>query len=431
VYQYLCCDEMTDHDRGLIGHVVPRTSREDRAAMIRKLAHLAFVTRSAPLVLMLDQVERSGDAEQAMATFQRAIDTLLGIESQVGSAVVVIGCLSNLYDKALKVMGRSTLDRLVKDPPPARLRDQLSYEEIQAIVGHRLAWMFAEKGAVYRASEPVYPIPEAQLRKRSGHRPRDILEWCQQFQERCVAAKRIIEVDDVDIEAQPPVVSLPPIPPMPPRPAPPAPPPPPPPPPPPIDRIASAWNDTLEGSRLKALNDDDLLALVEAAAHAYAEETGVSLTFAYSGNFLRLQRISDGQQADLVIGVTNRSPQAGAFGTQLKKLRQAARGAIAIAVRTDDFPTGAKSVEAVDELRGAGGRAIRLDKQTLRALLAHQSFQPAFSADHILAWRHSKRPIASLPSIAEIFGLDSFEAEAPSRGWPSGTAPPASSVAAG
>ncbi|HEY0482024.1 MAG TPA: hypothetical protein VGD37_31110 [Kofleriaceae bacterium] len=429
---------MTDHDRGLIGHVVPRTAREDRAAMIRKLAHLAFATRSAPLVLMLDQVERSGDAEQAMVTFQRAIDALLGIESQVGSAVVVIGCLSNLYDKALKVMGRSTLDRLVKDPPPARLRDQLSYDEIQAIVGHRLAWMFAEKGAIYRASEPVYPIPEAQLRNRIGHRPRDILAWCQQFQERCVVAKRIIEVDDVDAEAQLPVVSLPPIPPLPQRSPPlehsqplPPPLPPPPPPPPPIDRIASAWNDTLEGSRVKALNDDDVLGLVAAAVHAYAEETGVSLTLAYKDSFLRLKHISGGQQADLVIGVTNRGPQAGAFGTQIKKLRQAARGAIAIAVRTDEFPTGAKSAEAVEDLRGAGGRAVCLDKQTLRALLAHQAFQPAFSAEHVQAWRHSKRPIASLQSIAEIFGLGSLGAEAPSRGWPSGTAPPASSAAAG
>jgi len=433
VYQYLCCDEMTDHDRSLIGNVVPRTAREDRGAMICKLARLAFVTRRAPLVLMLDQVERSGDAEQAMVTFQRAIDVLLGIESQVGSTVVVIGCLANLYDKALKVMGQSALDRLIKDPPPARLRDQLSYEEIQAIVGQRLAWMYAEKGAVYRAGEAVYPFPEAQLRKRSGHRPRDILEWCQQFQERCVAAKRIIEVDDEVAEVPIPVVSLPAIPPLPQRPHPLEPPPPPGPPPqpepPPIDRIASAWNDMLEGSRVKELDDDDVLALMEAAAHAYAEETGVSLSLSYKDSFLRLKH--GGRHADLVIGVTNRGPQAGAFGSQIKKLRQAARGAIAIAVRTDEFPTGAKSVDAVGDLVGAGGRAISLDKRTLRTLLAHQSFQPAFSAEHIQAWRQSNRPIASLESIAEIFGRDSLGDEPPSHGWPSGTAPPASSAAAG
>jgi hypothetical protein len=207
---------------------------------------------------------------------------------------------------------------------------------------------------------------------------------------------------------------------------------PPPPAQPPIERISLAWNEAVESSRAKALNEDDLLALVAAAAHAYAAETGVSLTLeSHKDSFLRLQRTAGGQQADLVISVTNRGPQAGAFGTQIKKLRQAARGAIAIAVRTDEFPTGAKSIEAVEDLRGAGGRAVCLDKATLRALIAHQSFQPAFSAEHVQAWRHSKRPIASLPSITEMFGLASLGSEATSRGWPSGTAPPASSAAAG
>jgi hypothetical protein len=386
VYQYLCCDDMNDHDRSLIGNVVPRTAREDRTAMIRKLAHLAFATRGAALVLMLDQVELSGvDSEQAMATFQRAVDALLGIESQIRSVVVVIACLSNLYDKALKVMGRPTIDRLVKDPPPARLSDNLSYDEIQAIVGQRLAWLFAEHGATYRAADPVHPIPEAQLRNRVHHRPRDIIDWCQQFHERCVAAKQILDVEE-------PVS---------------APPPPPPPPPPPIDRIAQAWKAALEASRIPtSLTDDAVLALVAIAAQAYTAETGVSLTPSNKDSLLRLRHSADAQIADLVIGVTNRGPQAGAFGTQIRNLRKAARGATAIAIRTDAFPSGAKSREAVTELTDAGGRAIHLDKPTLRALAAYQAFQPAFSAEHVQAWKRDKRPITSLPCIAEMFALE-------------------------
>lgn len=398
VYQYLCCDDMTDHDRSLIGHVVPRTAREDRTTMIRKLAQLAFVCRGAPLVLMLDQVELSGvDSDQAMATFQRAIDALLGIESQVGSLIVVIACLSNLYDKARKVMGRPTLDRLVKDPPLARLSDNLSYDEIQAIVGHRLAWMFAESGATYHASDPVYPIPETQLRNRVNHRPRDILEWCQQFHERCVTAKRIVEIDDSGPEPPPRPVPLPPIP---------------PPPPPPIDRIALAWSDAFEAARAGSLDDDAVLALVAVAAQAYAAETGAALTpGTHKDNLLRLQLSAGPQRVDLVIGVTNRGPQAGAFGAQIRKLRQAARGAIAVAVRTDAFPSGARSIEVVTELTDAGGRAVLLDKPTLRALIAYRAFHPEFSAEHVRAWRNSKRPIASLQSIAKMFGPDPLELE--------------------
>jgi hypothetical protein len=406
IYQYLCCDEMTDYDRSLIGQVVPRTAREDRTAMIRKLAQLAMVCRDAPLVLMLDQMELSGvDSDQAMATFQRAIDALLGIESRIGSLVVVIACLSNLYDKARKVMGRPTLDRLAKDPPPARLSDNLSYDEIQAIVGHRLAWMFAEAGATYDASDPVYPIPAAQLRNRVNHRPRDILEWCQQFHERCVAAKQIIEIEEPVPEPAPIPPPLPPIPPIPPTPIagpkiqqPPIPPP-------PIEQISLAWNSALEAARAGSLEDDEILALVALAAEAYAAETGAALTSGpQKGNLVRLQLAAGSQRVDFVIGVTNRGPQAGAFGTQIRKLRQAARSAIAVAVRTDAFPSGARSIEAVTDFTGAGGRAIRLEKPTLRALIAHRAFQPAFSAEHVQAWRQSKRPIASLSSIAELFG---------------------------
>lgn len=412
VYQYLCCDDMNDHDRSLIGNVVPRMAREDRTAMIRKLAQLAFATRRAALVLMLDQVELSGvDSEHAMATFQRAVDALLGIESQVHSVVVVIACLSNLYDKALKVMGRPTLDRLVKDPPPARLSDNLSYDEIQAIVGQRLAWMFAKSYAIYRATEPVYPIPEAGLRKRVNRRPRDILEWCQQFHERCGAARKIVDLEE------------PKLPPAPPPPQPPLPPPQPP----PIDRIAQAWNAAREASRVAtSLSDDEVFELVAVAAQAYTAETGVSLTPSNKNNLLRLQRTAEAQSTDLIISVTNRVPQRGAFGEQIRNLRKAARGAIAVAVRTDPFPSGAKSSEAVTELTAAGGRAILLDRPTLRALVAYRSFQPAFSAEHIEAWKRSQRPVVSLPCIAELFGLEPLRpGSTPFTG--NGTGPRASS----
>ncbi|MEO7735838.1 MAG: hypothetical protein ABIY55_33090 [Kofleriaceae bacterium] len=404
VYQYLCCDEMTEHDRSLIGDVAPRTAREDRTEMIRKLAQLAFICRGAPLVLMLDQVELSGvDSEQAMATFQRAVDALLGIESQVGSVVVVIACLSNLYDKASKVMGRPTLDRLVKEPPLSRMSDNLSYEEIKAIVGHRLAWLFAENGAIYRATDPVYPIPEAQLRNRVNHRLRDILEWCQQFHERCVAAREIIEVGEPVRESSP--HRMPPVPPLPP---------------PPIERIALAWSEAFGASRAGTLDDDAVLALVSVAAKAYAAETGATLSVGSStDNLLRLQFSAGSQRVELVIGVTNRIPQGGAFAAQIRRLREVSRGAVAVAVRTDAFPSGARSIQVVTDLTDAGGRAVCLDKPTLRALIACRGFQPEFPVPHVQAWRVSKRPISSLPLIAEMFGTAPLGP--PSPGAPHGS----------
>lgn len=434
VYKYLRCESMNDHDRSLIGNVAPRTAREDPKSMIRSLARLAFVTRRATLVLMVDQAELSGlDSDQAMMTFQRAVDALLGIVSEVPSTIAVIACLSNLYDKAAKVLGRPTLDRIEKDPPAVRLSSNRSYDEIKAIVSRRLAWMFAEAGAVYRASEPVYPIPEAQLRNLANRRPRDILDWCQQFRERCALAGKIVE--------DTPSAVLPSIPPPPAapghhEPATPRTAEPPPtvlprrpaqpiegsapaqpldqerrPPPPPFEQIAAAWNEACYAPGINEPDRaDEILSLVAVAAKAYAAETGAGLVIApIKGEQVRLKLSAGAQEAELVIAVTDRSPARGAFGTQIDGLRRSARGAIPVAVRTVEFPSGAVSFKTVTQLTDAGGRAIHLDSPTVRALVAYQRFQPAFAAEHVDAWRRRDRPISNMAPIARMFEL------APSR----------------
>ena len=379
VHQYLRCDGMNDHDRSLLGDVAARTASADPKAMIRELAQLAYAAGGAILVLMVDQAELSGvDSAQAMVAFQGAIDALLGIASEVPSVVVVIACLSDLYDKARALISSPTRDRLENDPPPAGISNHLSYDEIEAVVGRRLALVFAESGAPYRASEPVYPIPEAQLRRLVNRRPRDVLNWCQRFHERCVKDGKI-EDSEGPAPAEPP----------------------------PIERIDAAWRAAYQAARVTAQpSEDDVLALVTIAAQAFATETGVPLTSSKrKDNLLRIQ-FSSGAQAELVIAVTNRGPQAGAFGIQIRKLRQAARGGVAVALRTEEFPRGAKSVEAVAELTGAGGRVSCLDKATLRALIAYQSFQPPFTGAHLEAWKRLARPISSLSPISEMFGLE-------------------------
>jgi hypothetical protein len=390
VYLYLRCEDMNDHDRGVIGNVVARTTTEAPREMLRKLAKLAYVTRGAPFVLMVDQMELSGvDSNEAMAAFQRAVDALLSFVSEVHSVIVVIACLSNLYNKALKVLGRPTLDRLDKDPKPVHITSNLAYDEIKAIVGHRLAWLFAEKGAVYRTSEPVYPIPEDLLRNLVNRRPRMILDWCQGFHERCVAAGRILDTKELGSLAPPPLGPLPSIP----APSP------------VVDRIATAWDVAYQAARVPAsLTDEEVVRLLTLAAQAYAVETGVSMTSApHKDSMLRLQVATAAGPTALVVGVTNRAPAAGAFGSQIKKLRQAARGSIPIAVRTEEFPSGATSIKVVAQLTEAGGRTSYLDKPTLRTLVAYQQFRPAFAPEHMQAWQRSKRPISSMQRIAAMF----------------------------
>jgi hypothetical protein len=394
VYKYLRCESLNDYDRSLIGNVIPRVAKEDPKAMIRNVARLAYVARRATFVLMIDQAELSGlDSDQAMATFQGAVDALLGIVSEVPSTIAVIACLSDLYDKAIRVIGGPTRDRLEKDPAPVRLSSNLSYDEIRTVVGSRLAWMFAEAGAIYRANDPVYPIPEEQLRKFVNRRSRAILDWCQQFHDRCIAARKIVEVnDDESIVVRPPPLPLPPS--LPPSP-------------PPLDLIATAWNAVCHAPDINEPDSsDDILALVVAAANAYAKETGILLALSpRSDKMVRLRLSTEEQGADLVISVTDRGPQGGGFGTQIDNLRRAARGAIAVAVRTVEFPTGAVSAKILAQLVNAGGRTSYLDSPTVRALVAYRRFQPSFAPEHVDAWSRRDRPISSLEPIARMFDL--------------------------
>jgi hypothetical protein len=383
INQYMRCGDLNDADRRALGNVVPLVGSEAPRAMLRSLAKLMFLTRRATMVLMVDQAELSGvDSDRALLTFQRTVDSLLGIASDVRSVVVVVACLSNLYEKAVRVLGRPTLDRLEKDPPPVQLRDNRSFDEIKAIVGVRLAWLFAEAGAEYQPNEPTYPIPEALLRGLANRQPREVLDQCQLYRDRCIAAGKILPFEDPPLPAVPPH-----------KPSTT-----------PLDQLASEWNATRSAADLKTfLSDGELLNVIAEAARAYGKEVGAATTATIKKDVLKVL-ISAGQRTSkLAIAITNGSPPGGVFGNQMESVRKAGHDAIAVALRTSAFPRGAKSVEAVDELTEAGGRAIVIDKPAMRILLANHQFATTAAPEHVEAWRRRDRPISNDPTLASIF----------------------------
>jgi Ni2+-binding GTPase involved in maturation of urease and hydrogenase len=419
IYKYLRCENMNAHDRRSIGDVVPRTDKGDPEWMIRQLARLAFVTQHAATVLMVDQAELAGFEESSILAFRRAVDTLNGIISEVPSAVAVVACLSDLYYRARGQLTKSAVDRLENDPPLEKLDLNRSYAEIEALVGRRLSWLFAEAGAVYRSETPVYPIPEAKLSRFSGHRTREVLEWCHRFQQQCAAAGRIVDVEDQPAlaEAVPttPVADD-------------------------LDQIATAWNDAAHAANVDIPDsDEEILAVVGAAARACADETGLALTTQPpKDELLRLTLSGPVETDELVIAVTNRGYQRGAFGKDLEALRKAAGTAVPIAVRTIEFPRGEACENAIAKLLKTGGRRAYVDASTLRVLVALQRFRPPFPEARIAAWRRRDRPISILPPMALLFDLerlrrapdDSTAAAAPTSTRPAAATPvPPASIA--
>jgi DNA replication protein DnaC len=384
VYKYLRCEEMTPHDRRWIGGVAPRLDGDHPRMTICALGRLMFVTQQAALVLMIDQAELAGHEGSSGDSFRRAIDTLQAIVSGVPSTIAVVACLTDLYEAVRPQLNKSTLDRLEKDPPRQSLQLNRSYEEVQAIVGRRLAWIFEQEEVLYREDEPVYPIPASQLRGQTNRRTRDVLDWCNQFQMRCIAAGEVVETEeDQPIEDFLLVDEG-------------------------LAGVSAKWNDAMHLPGIEVPDDDDaILELVRVAADICAAEQGLSLEKASSKDgLLRLQLAGSIGRSSLAIAVTNRGYQGGGFGNQVDALKRAARGVVPVAVRTVEFPRGEASDRAIGQLIKAGGRAIHLDVSTLRILLAFQQFQATQEDARLEEWQRFERPISNLPAIGKIFDLE-------------------------
>lgn len=387
VYKYLRCEPLTEHDRKWLRNIDPHLDRSSALNRILDLARLMYVTRQAALVLMLDQAELSGHSTTPAMVFQRAFDTLHTIVTEVPSTVAVLACLTDLYTTVRPGLSKPALDRLEHNPPQQLLASNRSYDEIVAIVGRRLEWLYDEAGVVYQPESPMYPIPEEELRKLVNWRTRDVLDWCHQYQQRCIKAGgldtgdgeyRAIAAAPVDAE---------------------------------LARLNDAWSSAILATGIELPDEDDeLLQLLAQIAEICAAETGLHLEKMKqqpSGLRLELARSAE-TRCHLLLSVTNRGYQRGAFGTQVSALRRAAHGATPVAVRTLEYPRGEVSAHVVGQLIKAGGRAAYLDLSTLRTLVAFLKFQKETTSPRLAEWQRKTRPVSSLPAIQQIFDLESL-----------------------
>ncbi|HEY0189664.1 MAG TPA: AAA family ATPase [Kofleriaceae bacterium] len=383
VYRYLRCDKLTDYDSALIGGVASRTDKGDPILMIRRLASLAYDTQQAPFVFMIDQVELAGSSTANLDELGRAIDTLDSIVTHVPSATAVIASLEDFYHTVRARLTRAALDRVEKSPPIQKLRLNLTYPEIQQLVGRRLAWIFEDNGAEYRTEQPVYPIPEPLLRQLTGRRPRDVLEWCHEYQMLCGIRGEITGNPDGEDDQSD------------------------------LDQIAAQWQKTLQAISVREPNDATIIAALAEAARRCAEELQLDVEISPSKtNGIRVAFKRGKRNAGQVIAMTSSGYHRGAFRGQIENLRKDAAGFTPVALRTTAFPGGPSSTTALELFDHAGGRALLLDAVTKRALLALQAFKPAQPTERIVMWHRRDRPISKLPQLREIFELATLAATA-------------------
>ena len=206
VLKFLRCEHLSDADRELLGGIVPRTYDDAPQWLIQRLGELMAALESVPLILCVDQLEDIYNLDDAAGRFRRAMATLCDLASRIPSAVVVVSCLEDFYKRLRESLTRPLVDRIEKDPPPLLLKGLREEGEIVAMVSQRLKWLYelAEPPALFRDDDPTFPFPPAALRTFVGMRTRDVLERCQEYRERCIAAGRLVDLDSAGTPATDP-----------------------------------------------------------------------------------------------------------------------------------------------------------------------------------------------------------------------------------
>ena len=193
VLSYLRCEDLADHDRQVLGGLVPRKNEEDPQKVVELMGQLMWQIQGVSLVLCIDQLEDIYNLDKAEVRFRRAMATVSGIADHVPSSILVISCLEDYYKKLVGSLARPLVDRLERDPEPFRLQSQRSEDEIQELLKQRLLRLYEFFEVPFREEEPTFPFSHSELQKLTNLRTRDILDWCRQYQNRCINAGRLVD----------------------------------------------------------------------------------------------------------------------------------------------------------------------------------------------------------------------------------------------
>ena len=214
VLNWLRCEDLPKYDREMLGGLVPRPGAEMPLKTIVGLGQLVRAVHSAALVLFVDQMDEmielaSGDAQPG-EQFRSAINALLDIADALPNAVVVVGCLVELFNNAKDkgYLSRPKLDRLERDPEPIQLAGKHTADQVRAILARRLEAIYAAAGIEPDANNPIAPYTAADLTPLTGMRTRDVLDYFRKHREACILSKGVAPVGPISPPPPPPPVSV-------------------------------------------------------------------------------------------------------------------------------------------------------------------------------------------------------------------------------
>jgi energy-coupling factor transporter ATP-binding protein EcfA2 len=406
VLKYLRCEDLTEHDRRLLGGIVPCTDPDGPHRIIERLGRLIWAVERAPLVICVDQLEDVFDLDEAAIKFRRAMATLCDIISRLPSAIVVVACLDNFYDQLRKLLTRPIVDRVENDPPPVALEGLCDRHEVENLIGQRLKFLYESTGVYFQPDQSTYPLPEILVRKLAGLRPRDVLGEVHRYRERCVEKGKMADYpfEGGDTVARDQVAE--------------------------IIPIEQAWND-FRSTFMAAVpvDESELATLVAIAIRSCSDEIEAGRRFEARaiGRMVEVECHAAGHAAARsLVGVCNKAPQGGALGRQIDEVIERSGEYRPVIVRSTDFPSNPKAAVArqLGQLITDGGRRAVVQDSDWRAIIALTSFrQQRLSDPSFTAWLKRTRPLSTLASIRTILELDHCDEPSPEIAPPSAAAP--------
>ena len=398
VMMWLRCEEMTPADRELIGGL-PASPADEALRRIAGLGRVVAAAQSAPLVLLVDQLEETFDPSDGEAEsgrrFRQAVDALVNVATHVPNGVVVVACLDTLYGALRDLLPTPKRDRLEKETAPVTLSAHRSVEEVETIIARRLEYLCDELG-VEPGTDPLAPFRREHLAPLAGQTIRNVLLFVHEHHRLCRAHGGWVEPLSVPIaEGLPPAVNV---------------------------ELSQMWNDYLAVFKPSGLDDEaGLAALLEHAVEAASAEfpVGVDFTADCEGRFLAVSvNAAAPAGGKLFVAVCDKGTQGGGLGRQVSEAVTKSEGLPLVLARSDDFPKDPKT-KVVKDILASKGRRVVVSDSDWRAMAAFRAFHARHGSDDGFdAWQQSDRPLSGLPALQKILALDTLKAAAPAPPTP-------------
>ncbi len=187
---WLRCEDLCRYDRELLGDLVPRPQPEMPVRTLVGLGRLMYAVHAAALVLLVDQIDQVVDldrpGEQQGDQLRFAVAALLDVADKLPNAVVVIGCIEDLYTLHGQRLPRWALDRLERDPAPLRLSGKPNPDAVAKVLARRLEVFFESVGVKTDPGNPTAPYAPGDLDRLSGLQMREVLGRCLEHRRRCI-----------------------------------------------------------------------------------------------------------------------------------------------------------------------------------------------------------------------------------------------------